>query len=83
MDSVRTMLSQVAPGSTARVMELDTRDHIRLQKLLSLGVLPGVTVEVVQRFPCLVLSIDQALVAMDAGMAEAVLVERTGTVTGP
>lgn len=67
-------LAGLEEGTRARVVSLDTADAFRLQKLLSLGLLPGVLVEVVQRYPCYVINVGLAQVAMDLPTAEAVYV---------
>lgn len=67
-------LTALPKGGRGRVVRLDTSDRLRLQKLLSLGVLPGVQVEVAQRFPCFVLNVGLAQVALDATTAAAVYV---------
>ena len=47
-----------------------------LRKLLALGLLPGVEVEVERRWPAVVVRIGFATVALDAGLAEGVVVGR-------
>lgn len=67
-------LADLPEGARGRVVKLDTTDRFRLQKLLALGLLPGVEVEVAQRFPCFVLNLGLAQVALDAVTAQAIWV---------
>lgn len=46
------------------------------RKLVALGVLPGVRVELVQRYPAFVIRIGHAELAMDATMASHIRVDR-------
>jgi Fe2+ transport system protein FeoA len=56
------------------IQRLAAKDPADLRKLLALGLLPGVELEVERRWPAVVLRLDYASVALDAGLAEAVLV---------
>jgi DtxR family Mn-dependent transcriptional regulator len=44
-------LAEIEPGARARVQSVDDRDPARLRYLAELGILPGVTVDVVAREP--------------------------------
>jgi len=63
-------------GALCRIVELDTLDPLRLQRLLALGLVPGTRVKLMQRFPCYVVSLGTAQVALDAHTAAAVRVAR-------
>lgn len=67
-------LSALAVGQRGTIQRLAAREPADLRKLLALGLLPGVEVEVERRWPAVVLRLDYASVALDAGLAEAVLV---------
>lgn len=67
-------LTELPLGARARVVQLATSDRFRLQKFLALGVLPGVEVELVQRFPCFVLNLGLSQVALDEASAQDILV---------
>ena len=71
---VASSLAALAQGQRGTIRRLAARDPADLRKLLALGLLPGVELEVERRWPAVVLRLDYASVALDAGLAEAVLV---------
>lgn len=68
-------LTALRVGEAGIVCELRLHDHAVAQKLLALGVMPGVRVKVVQRFPAYVLQIGFTQIAVDHQLAKAVRVE--------
>ncbi len=76
--SVVLPLCELSPGDKGRVAYLRTGDSRRLQKLLTLGILPGITVEILQRFPSFVFQIGYSQMAVDREMAEGIHVRLTG-----
>ena len=73
---VASSLASLAEGQRGTILRLAARDAADLRKLLALGLLPGVALEVERRWPAVVLRLDYASVALDAGLAEAVLVSK-------
>ena len=71
---VASPLARLGPGHRGTIRRLAARDPADLRKLLALGLLPGVELEVERRWPAVVLRLDYASVALDADLAEAVLV---------
>ena len=71
-------LCELSPGDRGRVAYLRTGDSQRLQKLLTLGILPGVEVEMLQRFPSFVFRIGHSQMAVDREMAEGIQIRLTG-----
>jgi ferrous iron transport protein A len=67
-------LATLAPGQRATIRRLAAEKPSDLRKLLALGLLPGVELEVERRWPAVVLKLDCATVALDAALAGAVLV---------
>ena len=67
-------LCELSSGERGRVAYLRTAEHARLQKLLTLGVLPGVEVEMIQRFPSFVFRIGHSQMAVDRELAEGIYV---------
>lgn len=61
-------------GSKGRIAYLHTRDNNKIQKLMTMGLLPGVSIEVVQKFPSYILKIGHSQVAMDKEMIRDVYV---------
>lgn len=67
-------LSELAAGEKGRVAYLRTEHSRRLQKLLTLGILPGVEIMLLQRFPSFVLKMGHSELAIDRKMAEGIQV---------
>lgn len=67
-------LSELAAGEKGRVAYLRTELSRRLQKLLTLGILPGVEIKLLQRFPSFVLRMGHSELAIDREMAEGIQV---------
>jgi DtxR family Mn-dependent transcriptional regulator len=74
LKSIVLPLSELSAGERARVAYLRTDNSKRLQKLLTLGILPGVEMEMIQRFPSFVFRIGHSQVAVDREMAEGIQV---------
>lgn len=67
-------LSQMAPGQRGRIAYIHAPQSGELQKLMGMGVLPGVPIALVQRFPSYVFQMRQAQFAVDREMADAIYV---------
>ena len=65
-------LLDLEPGERATVAGLEDPRSSEGRALASLGVLPGVAVEVVQRYPAWVVRVDQAEIAFDDALAAGV-----------
>jgi ferrous iron transport protein A len=70
-------LAMLDTGARAVVHRLACADSGDLRKLLALGVLPGVQLEVERRWPAVVVRMGYATLALDAKLAEGVIVSRT------
>jgi len=69
-------VTALKPGEQAEVVTVDTLDLISLRKLTALGILPGVTVKMVQVFPTYVLQVDYTLLALDSQIAGKIVVKK-------
>ncbi|HDK82194.1 MAG TPA: DtxR family iron dependent repressor, partial [Nitrospirae bacterium] len=67
--SIVSSLADAKKGTKGRVAYLHTGDNKKLGKLMTMGILPGVLVEVVQTFPSHVFKIGHMQVAVDREMA--------------
>jgi DtxR family Mn-dependent transcriptional regulator len=76
--SVVLPLCELSSGDKGRVAYLRTGNSQRLQKLLTLGILPGVEVEMLQRFPSFVFRIGHSQMAVDREMAEGIQIRLKG-----
>jgi len=68
-------LSQLATGASGTVVRIDSTAADRVVKLSSLGVMPGVSIRLVQRQPAVVLQIAETTIAIDREVADEILVE--------
>jgi len=69
-------LGSLEVGAKATVRRLASAKGGDLRKLLALGVLPGVELEVERRWPAMVVRMGYATVALDQGLAAGVVVSR-------
>jgi len=68
-------LSALRPGARGRIAHI-TRDLTgRAERLAALGVTPGASVRVLQRFPGIVFECDQTEMAVERGVAAAILID--------
>lgn len=57
-----------------KVAYIHTQDRQKLQKLMAMGILPGVAISLIQNFPSYVLQIRQSQFAIDKELAECIFV---------
>jgi Fe2+ transport system protein FeoA len=67
-------LSSLQPGTRGVIAEVRAHMGERVERLLSLGVTPGASVEVLQTFPGVVFLCDQTELAVERRVADAILV---------
>lgn len=70
-------VSDLKVKDKGRVVYLQAQDHSRMQKLISIGILPGMPVELIQKFPSYVISLGAAEFAIDKQLASAIYVRLT------
>ncbi len=64
-----TSCDQLNVGQSARVAYLCTREHALLMKLSNLGIAPGATLKLLQRWPSFVIQCDETEVAVEEEVA--------------
>jgi len=69
-------LTALKPGERGRVVYIKPRDHHRLHRLSSMGLNPGVMVELHQRRPAFCLRFEETELALDRQVAEDIQVSR-------
>jgi Fe2+ transport system protein FeoA len=67
-------LSALAAGARGVVAEVRAHSGERVERLVALGVTPGASVVVLQTFPGIVFLCDQTELAVERGVADAILV---------
>ena len=68
-------LSSMTPGSSGRVLRVVRENPDRADRLAALGVTPGATVRVLQRFPGVVFLCDHTELAVEPAVARSILIE--------
>lgn len=67
-------LSQMEPNQEGKIAYIHSKVRGRLQKLMAMGVAPGMTVRAIQRFPSHVFQIEMAQIAVDQEIADEIFV---------
>jgi DtxR family Mn-dependent transcriptional regulator len=76
VEPIVVSLDRLPPGAKGRVMYVETKEHHRLDKLASFGLVPGAVVTMHQRQPSLVVRIEETQLAMDEDIARCVHVQK-------
>jgi len=67
-------LSELSNGQGGRIAYLHPKKRETMQKLISMGVLPGMPIRLVQRTPSYVLEVDRTRYAVDGEIASSIFV---------
>ncbi len=67
-------LEKLERGRKGKIVYLLLKENPELQRLLSLGLVPGTEVDIIQRFPTYVVQVGESQLAFDSGIAEAIFV---------
>jgi len=73
-EKVVSSLSKLRRGQHGKIVYILTKNHKNLQKLLAMGVLPGMPVEVIQTYPSYVFQVGQTQIAVDSEIADDVFI---------
>jgi len=73
---VVSSLIELNAGQRGKIVYLHDKSDKELQKLMAMGILPGMPIQVIQKFPSYLLQIGQTQVAMDEEMAKDVYIRR-------
>ena len=79
-ESISKVISSLAGlkvNQKARVAYIHTRDRKKLEKIMAMGVLPGMAITLIQKFPSYVFQIGQSQFAVDKDLAEFIFVRIT------
>lgn len=57
-----------------KITRINTHDHNKLKKIMAMGVLPGMTITLIQKFPSYVFQIGQSQFAVDKELADGIFV---------
>lgn len=67
-------LAELAPGQKGKIAYIYAPESSRLQKLMNMGILPGVSISLIQSFPSYVFQIGQTQFAIDKEIADAIYI---------
>ncbi len=67
-------LNRLEVNQKGKVVYIHTEDNKKLQKLMAMGVLPGMIINLIQKFPSYVFQIGQSQFAIDRELAECIFV---------
>jgi DtxR family Mn-dependent transcriptional regulator len=70
----RLALTGLKNGQKGEIASIYTEDHDKLKKLMAMGVLPGIKISLVQKFPSYVFQIGHSQFAIDKEIAECVFI---------
>lgn len=68
---------QLRVGESSRVAYFSARDHSRLLKLSALGISPGITLKLIQKWPAYVVQCEETEIALEPEVAKNIYVWRT------
>ena len=70
-------LDRLKARQRGKVAYIHTKDNDKLQKLMAMGVLPGVGLTLIQKFPSYVFQVGQSQFAIDKELAENIFIRTT------
>jgi DtxR family transcriptional regulator, Mn-dependent transcriptional regulator len=68
---------QLQVGESARVAYFSTREHSRLLKLSALGISPGISIRLIQKWPAYVVQCEETEIALEPEVAKNIYVWQT------
>lgn len=71
---VISCLDSIGVNQRGKVAYIHTQDQKKLQKIMAMGILPGMTISLIQKFPSYVFQIGHSQFAIDKELASAVYV---------
>ncbi|MCQ6962573.1 metal-dependent transcriptional regulator [Methanolobus chelungpuianus] len=74
LEHVVAPLSALKNGQRGRIAYFDMREEQRMQKMLAMGVLPGIPVSLVQSYPSYVFDLNHTRYAVDKEIADSVYI---------
>ncbi len=69
-------LSDASLGNPYRIVFIMPRQKKRLERLSSIGLLPGTSIKLLQKKPSFVIQIEETMIAVDQGIADEIYVKR-------
>ncbi len=73
-----TPLSELSKGDRGKIAYLHSKDSANLNKLISMGILPGMQISLVQKFPSYIFQVSQTQFSVDTELARDIYVRLIG-----
>ncbi len=67
-------LSALSPGQGGKIAYIHTRDGSKMQKMMAIGVVPGMKIRMLQNFPSFLFKLGNSQFAVDESMAKEIFV---------
>lgn len=77
LESAICTLSNLEVGDSVTIAYLSAKGRGRLHKLSTLGVMPGVKIRVIQKFPSFLIQVEETQIAMERKVADNIYVKRS------
>ncbi|WP_406660060.1 metal-dependent transcriptional regulator [Methanolobus sp. ZRKC3] len=78
LEHVVAPLSSLQNGQSGKIAYFDMREEKKMQKMLAMGVLPGISVNLVQSYPSYVFDLNHTRYAVDTEIADSIYVRIEG-----
>lgn len=72
-------LASVKNGERGTVAALKTEDEAIIRKLMAMGVTPGISIILEQRFPSYIIKVGRTRAALDRETAQSIFVKMSGS----
>jgi DtxR family Mn-dependent transcriptional regulator len=71
-------LSSLESGQSGKIAYIHTRDSAKMQKMMAIGVVPGMKIKMLQSFPSFLFKLGNSQFAVDKSMADEIFVRIDG-----
>ena len=72
-------LSTVKSGHSGTIAALKTQDEATIRKLMALGVMPGISLTLEQKFPSYIIKVGRTRAALDRETASTIYLHQTAS----
>ncbi|HEY9853424.1 MAG TPA: FeoA family protein [Leptolyngbyaceae cyanobacterium] len=72
-------LASAKNGECGTVAALKTEDEAVIRKLMAMGVIPGISITLEQRFPSYIIKVGRTRAALDRETAQSIFVKMSGS----
>lgn len=76
LDENGISLTELEVGEKAIIAGIEAKDKKKMSKLLALGVLPGMKVKLLQKFPSFVFKVGNTKIAADESISRNIMVRK-------